>query len=157
MSDEKRREQLRDAVAEHEHQQWVTWAESLLPELRQLAGHHLPYGKWQEAGNCGCKTCQRIKRWERLIRTPYEELTEAEKDQDRVWADSLLALEHGMGVVMVAEDQGLLDSPWGIEADREGTVMSNATLQTKGYYTAQYDMGQAGFRRTVPLVGQEGG
>jgi hypothetical protein len=33
-----------------------------------------------------------VQRWERQIATPYEELTETEKDSDREWADKVLAL-----------------------------------------------------------------
>ena len=31
-----------------------------------------------------------VRRWERQIATPYEELTEAEKNSDREWADKVL-------------------------------------------------------------------
>jgi len=31
-----------------------------------------------------------ITRWERQIKTPYKDLTEKEKDSDRVWADRVM-------------------------------------------------------------------
>ena len=59
----------REALAEIEHEQWVMWS-------RDIAGTEniTPF---------------RLARWKMLWR-PYAELTEAEKDQDREWADRVL-------------------------------------------------------------------
>ena len=84
---------MREKMAEIEHEQWMQWAKALLPELKELTKHHLPYGDERETGNCACKTCQRIERWERECFKPYNELSEEMKNHDRKWADKILALE----------------------------------------------------------------
>ncbi len=61
----------REALAELEHEQWVEWSRNL-HSTEKLSP-------------------DRIERWKALWK-PYEALTEAEKDQDRVWADKVLAL-----------------------------------------------------------------
>lgn len=63
---------LRERIAELEHVQWARWAKSIL-ESESISG-------------------ERVIRWRRLIKTPYADLTEAEKDLDREWADRVLAL-----------------------------------------------------------------
>lgn len=65
---------VRERLAALEHEQWIAWS-------RDIAA--------TEAVTPG-----RLERWRRLWR-PYDELTEAEKDQDRVWADKVLALIGG--------------------------------------------------------------
>lgn len=64
---------MREQFAELAHMQWALWASSVLASEPGLSP-------------------DRVERWRRLIRTPYAELTEAEKDQDRVWADRYLAI-----------------------------------------------------------------
>jgi len=63
--------ELREALAELEHEQWMKWAKNLM-ERENLSP-------------------DRIQRWEQLM-IPYSQLTEEQKDQDRVWADKSLAL-----------------------------------------------------------------
>ena len=66
--------QTREQLAELEHQQWVDWSktiahnENLSPE--------------------------RLKRWQKLW-VPYSELTEDQKDQDRVWANKVIKIVGG--------------------------------------------------------------
>jgi hypothetical protein len=79
-----------ETVAEAIHDEWATWAGSLMPELQELTFNHLPYGQWVEAGNCRCKTCERKKRWFKMF-VPYSELPEETKEYDRIWARKLLA------------------------------------------------------------------
>ena len=105
---------IREWLAEIEHEQWVHWAKNILPELQGLTRHHLPYGREVEAGNCGCEICQRIKRWERLF-IPYSDLTEEQKDQDRVWADKSLSYLHSQGVVIQVERELPIDALGGDE------------------------------------------
>lgn len=62
---------LREKLAELEHKQWTEWSKTLV-SLEML-------------------TPQRIERWKRLW-TPYDQLTEDEKDSDRVWANEALTL-----------------------------------------------------------------
>lgn len=97
---------LREEIAKSEHEQWVRWAKALLPVLKLLTKHHLPYGDWREEGNCACDTCNRIKRWEKLF-VPYEELTEEMKELDRKEADQIINLlaDHGYGKMVEGEER----------------------------------------------------
>jgi hypothetical protein len=61
-----------EALAALEHEQWSAWATSLMASETLSAS--------------------RIARWKRLATTAYDALTEAEKEQDRVWARKALAL-----------------------------------------------------------------
>lgn len=61
---------LREELAALEHEQWVRWTRHLLAN----------------------GTPENIARWQRLCETPYEQLTEADKDKDRKWADRVLAV-----------------------------------------------------------------
>ena len=104
-SEQEAKQQVIEAIANLEHEQWMKWAKSILPELQELTRHHLPYGKEIEVGNCGCKTCQRIKRWQALFK-PYSELTEEQKEQDRKEVRIKLALTYPSGNPMI----GILDA-----------------------------------------------
>lgn len=63
-------ERFREQLAELEHVQWIAWSKELASseQINPL----------------------RKARWETLW-VPYSELTEEQKDQDRVWADKALA------------------------------------------------------------------
>ncbi len=77
----------RERLAALEHEQWTMWA-----------------------GDIACTeaiTPARLARWERLIATPYADLTEAEKDQDREWADRALALLDVEGQIAAAPSLAL--------------------------------------------------
>jgi len=65
--------ELREQLAELEHEQWVKWSQNL--------------------NNIEKLSPERIERWQKLW-IPYSKLTEAEKDQDREWADKVLNLLH---------------------------------------------------------------
>lgn len=67
---------LREALAALEHEQWAHWTRYMLDTLRNTG---VPM------------TSEIVARWERQIATPYAELTEAEKNSDREWADKVLA------------------------------------------------------------------
>ena len=60
---------LLERLAELEHDQWVEWSKAI---QRRVAPH------WR-------------KRWRKLWK-PYEELTEDEKDKDRVWARKVMKI-----------------------------------------------------------------
>lgn len=64
---------LIEALAEIEHEQWATWARHTL------------------AGTSAADK----RRWRRQIATPYAELSEAEKEQDRIFARKALAAVAG--------------------------------------------------------------
>jgi hypothetical protein len=65
---------LRERLAALEHEQWIFWS--------------------RDIAMTESITPSRLSRWIDLWR-PYEELTEAEKDQDRAWADKVLAIIGG--------------------------------------------------------------
>jgi len=69
-----RNEQLREKLAELEHEQWWSWSRSLAEKDRL--------------------TQATVKRWSELWH-PYSELTEEQKDEDRVWADRVLQILEG--------------------------------------------------------------
>ena len=62
---------LREKLAELEHEQWMEWSK-YLSEKELLS-------------------IERLKHWQNLWK-PYNELPESEKDQDRIWADKVLAI-----------------------------------------------------------------
>lgn len=61
------RRECGERLAALEHEQWAHWTKYMLDNL----------------------TPENIERWRRQIETPYEQLTEAEKDSDREWADKV--------------------------------------------------------------------
>jgi hypothetical protein len=61
---------LRERLAALEHEQWAHWTRYLLDHL----------------------TPENVERWRRQIDTPYEQLSEAEKQSDREWADRVLEI-----------------------------------------------------------------
>lgn len=61
---------IRERLAALEHEQWAYWTRYLLDHL----------------------TPQNVERWRRQIDTPYDRLSESEKQSDREWADRVLAL-----------------------------------------------------------------
>lgn len=58
-----------EALAEIEHQQWCVWAKHML-------AHNTPSNS---------------RRWRRQIATPYTQLSESDKEKDRVFARRVLA------------------------------------------------------------------
>jgi len=70
--------ELLEALAELEHDQWAHWTKHFLGNL----------------------TPENIERWRRQAETPYSELSESEKDADRVWARHAIRIfsrrQHGL-------------------------------------------------------------
>ena len=65
--------ELREKLAALEHQQWSHWTRYLI--------------------DSGLITDEaKIAHWKRQINTPYQELTEVEKDLDREWADKVIEI-----------------------------------------------------------------
>jgi len=58
---------LREKLAELEHEQWMAWSKAVANEV----------------------SFARLERWRKMW-CPYSELTEEQKDQDRKWADKVL-------------------------------------------------------------------
>lgn len=61
-----------EKLAELEHEQWVEWSKALVQSEKRLS-------------------FARIERWKKLW-VPYSQLTEEEKEQDRIYARKVLAL-----------------------------------------------------------------
>ena len=61
--------ELREKLAELEHEQWIVWSRSISMS-EQLSAN------W-------------LERWRKMW-IPYSNLTEEQKDQDREWADKVL-------------------------------------------------------------------
>lgn len=64
------RTDLRERLAALEHEQWMLWASTLMVSEPGLSKGRM--GRWQD------------------LMLPYSALTEAQKDQDRKWADKVL-------------------------------------------------------------------
>lgn len=73
--------ELREKLAELEHQQWEEWARSLIKSGEKLSP-------------------ERLDRWANLF-IPYSKLTEKQKDQDRKWADKILSLFHSYALGII--------------------------------------------------------
>jgi hypothetical protein len=71
VSQKEEMKKCREKLAELEHDQWIAWSKNIA-ETETL-------------------NPERLKRWMELWR-PYSELTEAEKDKDREWADAALTI-----------------------------------------------------------------
>lgn len=71
-ADEGDRDRLLERLAALEHQQWAEWASTLMTTEDISEG--------------------RRERWTRLIGAHYDDLSEAEKQQDRVWAEKVLKI-----------------------------------------------------------------
>lgn len=61
---------LRERLAALEHEQWARWTRHMLDHLSH----------------------ENVERWRRQIDTPYELLSEPEKQSDREWADRVLQI-----------------------------------------------------------------
>lgn len=81
MSD--RQEQIREALAAREHEQWADYMRYFLDHLPDASQELFP-GKW-----IGQDYVNNLRR---LIDTPYAELSEKQKDNDRAEADRVLAI-----------------------------------------------------------------
>jgi len=60
--------ELREKLANLEHQQWAHWTKYMLDNLTE----------------------ENITRWKKQIETDYKDLTKKEKESDRVWADKTM-------------------------------------------------------------------
>lgn len=67
--------ELLEKLADLEHQQWAHWTQYMLNNLTE----------------------ENIARWRRQIETPYNNLSEKEKESDRKWAKKVLSLIENSG------------------------------------------------------------
>jgi hypothetical protein len=72
--------EFKERVANLCHEQWSGWMEYLFSKCA-----HKPKGDFIIPSNL-------VKRWKRQVDTPYEDLSEEEKDSDRKEADKFVKL-----------------------------------------------------------------
>jgi len=72
------KEELTEKLAELEHIQWSNWTEYFLNNFVDK--------------DTGVINLDLAVRWKRQCATKYSELTEKEKDSDRIWADKVIKL-----------------------------------------------------------------
>ncbi len=73
-------ERLREELAELAHEQWSGWMKYLFER-----------GHWDDSGGFTINP-ESSARWKRQAQTPYAELSELERDSDRVEADKFFAV-----------------------------------------------------------------
>jgi len=71
-------QEIIEKLAELEHEQWMSWSKNLAQ-------------KEKLSGDC-------MTRWEKLW-TPYSNLTEKQKEQDREWARKTLRLFNSINLI----------------------------------------------------------
>lgn len=71
-----------ESMAELSHTQWAGWAEWMM-------------ANWEETHTPSGETYQ--ERWTRQIATPYADLSEEEKESDRIEARKMIARMEGLG------------------------------------------------------------
>ena len=112
-----KQEEIREGIAELEHTQWIIWSKAVASEVSP----------------------ERRARWEKLW-IPYSELTEEQKNQDRVWADLVLELEHEEGVVIKVG---------------EGILAQTLILGGKEYFVMRGDYVEEHLGLIEPLIMEE--
>jgi len=70
-------DRLLEKLSDLEHDQWLHWTKYMLKSITE----------------------ENIKRWERQIKTPYKDLSEKEKESDRVWARKVIKLFRDEGLL----------------------------------------------------------
>ena len=91
-------ENLLEELSELEHKQWAHWTKYMLNRLEQLENEQDAFDPY--------KVMHQKQNWHRQIATPYSELTEKEKDSDRIWASKTLEItaQHLAGLNPYPED-----------------------------------------------------
>lgn len=80
---------LREALADLEHEQWNSACSYILDTIGREADEHIQ----RETGTgFDLESLDCVQRWRRQEITPYPELTEKEKESDRVWADKAIEI-----------------------------------------------------------------
>lgn len=82
---------LTEALADLEHKQWAHWTRYMLETLGLFDASE------EELSSRGFDASQveNLRRWRRQIDTPYDQLTEREKDSDREWARKCITTIQG--------------------------------------------------------------
>ncbi len=122
-----KQEEIREGLAKLEHDQWVEWSKAVAPEVSP----------------------ERRERWKKLW-IPYSELTEEQKDQDRVWADKSIADIHSQGVV-IKVDRELPDNPY-IRDEGKNVLPDYEAARWVGFGEAKRVLTDAGYVAVKPLI-----
>lgn len=83
---------LREQLSDLEHEQWAHWTAYMLDSIGKAFEQEFPGLPLTDS----LEGLPHVKGWRRQIATPYDELTEKEKDSDREWADRVLAIVRGL-------------------------------------------------------------
>ena len=100
----KHEQQIEDLAA-LEHEQWIEWSTDIASQLRDLmialqgyrdkSSGREPSDEWKELVRDGdefggqiliFEVRERLERWKKLQQTPYADLTDPQKEQDRIYA-----------------------------------------------------------------------
>ena len=73
-------DELREALSDYAHDTWSRWMDHLFSK-----------GKLNSDGTFTIDS-DKVDRWQRQMLTPYEDLSEEEKESDRAEADKMLAI-----------------------------------------------------------------
>ena len=89
-------DELLEELAALEHDQWSHWTRYFLDTLHNLINLVSTPCDDEDCDDFGCVVRRKgfavIERWRRQIGTPYEALSEQEKESDRVWARKVRAV-----------------------------------------------------------------
>jgi len=71
--------EIHEKIAKAQHEIWAHWMKYLFSNCDVYNGIHVIH-------------CDKVRRWKRQMKTPYDKLTEAEKESDREQADKILKI-----------------------------------------------------------------
>jgi len=136
--------------ADLEHERWSGWQKYL---------HSLCYPHTLNSLNAVTKQYEdiqtgglvihrdRVEHWERQIATPYSELTEKEKEYDRIETrkyvpllDSYLLSQIDLMIEIVMSKKKKIYDNWATTHDRDEERWTKLTKEEKGYNTALSDL-----------------
>ena len=84
------KKELRERLSALEHEQWAHWTKYMLSQLqKELRELSEQFPAVFPNGHPLLVDLPSVKRWLMQIDTPYEDLSEKEKDSDREWADKV--------------------------------------------------------------------
>ncbi len=114
---------VREALADLQHQQWSGWMEYLFNkcQLRTDEGRELPIPRDDDLVIPGAY----VHNLKRLMATPYQDLTENEQESDRIEADKYLPF------ITAAEQRGREEGE--IALARKVLAVSSGVRKQKGF------------------------
>ncbi len=109
--------EAREKMAELEHEQWMQWSKAIANNPKEFYVDKPKLVKWMDC-------------WK-----PYAELTEEQKDQDRVWADKILSLSGDNWSLAIVRENGELpnDAIYRPPKQEEAYCAGRDTVVKAGY------------------------